>query len=151
MSSTLKSSLPEDRIYAILGLANDSDSISISPDYSKPLYDLYTEVAEKLLLSKISPVQILSHAGIGYSRKVSELPSWAPDWSSPPANRIFSVHMPPNLLDLLYQRRNSLPIISRQTTTSATLRPEIQSRGLEKELFLVQWGLRASKSESSRI
>jgi Heterokaryon incompatibility protein (HET) len=82
-SSPFEASLDHDKIYALLGLADESGS-RILPDYSKPAQEVYTDVM-RLLLQMDDPLSALAMAGIGMKRnpKLNDLPSWVPDWSTP--------------------------------------------------------------------
>jgi Heterokaryon incompatibility protein (HET) len=71
---------PRDRVFALLGLANSIESgVSIKPDYTKSVQDVYREVAVWLLEDK-GTLQVLS--AVQHGMKVPELiPSWVPQWS----------------------------------------------------------------------
>jgi hypothetical protein len=47
----LESSKAYDRIYALLGVADDTSKLGIKVAYNKPLVDMYTEVMRQILLS----------------------------------------------------------------------------------------------------
>jgi hypothetical protein len=86
-------------VYSLLGISETHVSISITPD--KPDDDQYESVfidtAVKLACSKEDAVYLLPHAGVGYSRKNSRLPTWVPDWEAEslrPTN-IISIHLRP--------------------------------------------------------
>ncbi|GAW19669.1 hypothetical protein ANO14919_091580 [Xylariales sp. No.14919] len=67
---------PRDKIYGLLGLI-ESD---ITPDYSKPVADLYSEAAEKLL-KEVGSLEPLNLAGIhNIDTTAFGLPSWVPNW-----------------------------------------------------------------------
>ncbi|KAK2610147.1 hypothetical protein N8I77_003600 [Diaporthe amygdali] len=72
---------PVDRIYALLGLLKPDDDVHqwLKPDYAKSAKDLYTYVAQNLILKNYN--NILSCAGTGYDRNLKDLPSWVPDWT----------------------------------------------------------------------
>ncbi|KAK7953079.1 heterokaryon incompatibility protein [Apiospora saccharicola] len=71
---------PRDKVYGLLGLADDAISRSIVPDYSpaNTADKLFTEVASRLVISGCAG-DLLHHAG--RDRTVSGLPSWVPDWT----------------------------------------------------------------------
>jgi hypothetical protein len=69
---------PRDHIYALLGMASDTEELSILADYTKPCADSYTVVAAALLQSQ-QKLQILSQCRTPKVQK--DLPSWVPDWS----------------------------------------------------------------------
>ncbi|GAP82676.1 putative heterokaryon incompatibility protein [Rosellinia necatrix] len=72
---------PRDKVYAILGLVLDHHSQGLAADYNLGVRDLFVKVA-LALASRHGWGQVLCRAGIE-SRSVKDLPSWAPDWSSP--------------------------------------------------------------------
>lgn len=82
--SNLRSTLPVDRIYGLLGLL-DPDLVSksdwLKPDYGKTTEEVYTEVAKNLIRQSGDWDKILSFAGIGHRRNLTNLPSWVPDWT----------------------------------------------------------------------
>lgn len=86
----VQSTDPKDKVFAILGLATDIDvnqpGLEISYDKSESVAELYTRVSRSLLRSNpgILP-QLLYEAGSALRRRIAELPSWIPDWSSPRA------------------------------------------------------------------
>lgn len=68
-----------DRIFALLSLRSDSNrGISIQPDYSRSIEELYTESTVKLIL-RYGDLEVLTNTEIGQSKM--RLPSWVPDWS----------------------------------------------------------------------
>jgi hypothetical protein len=77
---------PRDKIYALLGLSNDFQFQDLKPAYAESLESLFTEVATLLLASEKSKARsrfaILSFAGIGGQRRLCNIPSWVPDWTS---------------------------------------------------------------------
>ena len=85
-------SQPEGKIFALLGYSGHDERISIVPDYSKSVTDVYISVAENLLSSRENGCFILSNAGIGYPQRLMGLPSWISDWraiySSLPIHRL---------------------------------------------------------------
>ncbi|TVY80950.1 Heterokaryon incompatibility protein 6 OR allele [Lachnellula suecica] len=75
-----------DLVYGLLSLRAESD-ITLQPDYSKTIIQVYTEFAREYLLKQ--EVRILHYAGLSNNLSstntpsetdVSELPSWAADW-----------------------------------------------------------------------
>ena len=80
---------PRDKVYALLGLANDQGAPEmVSVDYSKSVEAVYLECAN-ILVGNGHGVEMLIHAGIlqgcnDTSNDTSSdmsLPSWVPDWS----------------------------------------------------------------------
>ncbi|KAK8029563.1 hypothetical protein PG993_010854 [Apiospora rasikravindrae] len=71
---------PRDKVYGLLGLADDDMSRSIVPDYSpvNTAAKLFTDVASKLVLSGFAG-DLLHHAGV--DQTITDLPSWVPDWT----------------------------------------------------------------------
>ncbi|KAL9066322.1 MAG: hypothetical protein Q9161_007614 [Pseudevernia consocians] len=78
-----RASDPRDKIYSLLGLANDIDQ-TLTPDYSKSDNDVYLDYAYHLVQTG-NAMEMLLHAGIAQDREKTEvastLPSWVPDWS----------------------------------------------------------------------
>jgi hypothetical protein len=91
---------PRDKIYALLGLSNDFQFQDLKPAYAESVESLFTEVATLLLASEKSKAHsrfaILSFAGIGRQRRLCNIPSWVPDWTS--SNYKLRFHI---LLDIL--------------------------------------------------
>ena len=79
-----KASWPRDRIFALLGLANDVRSASgillVTVDYKKPLKDLLTELT-LALISRHKSLAPLAWGGV-YLPTIGDLPSWVPEWTS---------------------------------------------------------------------
>ena len=77
---------PRDKVYALLGLANDQGLHQmVSVDYAKSVEAVYLECA-KFLIRNGDGMEMLLHAGIPQKRKDTDLklslPSWVPDWSA---------------------------------------------------------------------
>uniref|UniRef100_A0A8H7N8C9 Heterokaryon incompatibility domain-containing protein n=1 Tax=Bionectria ochroleuca TaxID=29856 RepID=A0A8H7N8C9_BIOOC len=70
-----KATDPRDKIYALLGLAGDSESLRIIPDYKKTVRDVYTEVVGKVIAK--DGLSLLLTCRYNPS---SGLPSWVPDF-----------------------------------------------------------------------
>ncbi|KAF1967330.1 hypothetical protein BU23DRAFT_573351 [Bimuria novae-zelandiae CBS 107.79] len=71
-----KCAVLHDHIYATLGLQHRQ---LIQADYNMPLEELYTKVALHPNVRHYN----FQNAGLGVSRRVTDLPSWVPDWSVP--------------------------------------------------------------------
>ncbi|KAK6586663.1 hypothetical protein PZA11_001720 [Diplocarpon coronariae] len=79
---------PRDKIYALLGMTTDTSRETICPEYGLEVTPcmVYTRVM-RLILSQSNQHQDdeklhpLTLAGIGFDRKIPDLPSWVPDWS----------------------------------------------------------------------
>jgi hypothetical protein len=84
----LKCSNDLDKVYALLGLTTDGSHRDFIPDYTKRPETLFVEVALHLLAMD-HPFRVLCSAGIGHQRKCKDLPSWAPDWTTPPKGAEF--------------------------------------------------------------
>ncbi|KAK0108095.1 hypothetical protein ONS95_002916 [Cadophora gregata] len=69
---------PRDRIFALLGIANDRARLGIQPDYtqSRTCSDIYTEVARAIIQSGHVDLLSLSQP----QGRDEDMPSWAPDW-----------------------------------------------------------------------
>ena len=80
-TSNFSSTLPRDRIYAILGLTRKSvrDAIEINYSWARPNRRLFSQVTSCLLLHQQSAnaLQVLDLRQLG--RRLP-LPSWVPDW-----------------------------------------------------------------------
>jgi hypothetical protein len=70
----LRATDPRDHIYALLGMASNTEQLGIIPDYSKSVEDIYTDVAGKILEHDFD---LLLMSWRGNSQQV---PSWVPDW-----------------------------------------------------------------------
>ncbi|OWP00762.1 heterokaryon incompatibility protein [Marssonina coronariae] len=69
---------PRDRIFAVLGLADDASScFSCFPDYSRTCDEVYIEATRRML--KQGHLDILAYCH-GPRSPASALPSWVPDW-----------------------------------------------------------------------
>lgn len=73
------STMPVDKIYAILGLVRDGD---IDVDYNAKPEDVYRQFAVRHLLPQQN-LEILSHCVISREPRELDLPSWVPDWTRP--------------------------------------------------------------------
>ena len=76
---------PRDKVYALLGLANDQGAHKmVSVDYSKSVEAVYLECAQSLVRNG-NGMEMLSQAGTPREREDTDLnpslPSWVPDWS----------------------------------------------------------------------
>ncbi|CZR65984.1 uncharacterized protein PAC_15884 [Phialocephala subalpina] len=76
----LCSSDPRDKIYGLLGVSGDDDAPS--PDYCKPVRDVYTDfLSRKLRNGRNSVILLLSGSGgLEVSDRTPDLPSWVCDW-----------------------------------------------------------------------
>jgi Heterokaryon incompatibility protein (HET) len=90
---TLKASKPHDKIYAMLGLATGGWTELITPDYTRPAPAIYLDVMEAMF-DRGTDFCMLGFAGLAASRPlfrdVSGIPSWLPDFSTPPPHNVWS-------------------------------------------------------------
>jgi hypothetical protein len=77
--SDRKASDRRDRIYGLLGLSSDAEDLTVRPDYSKTTEEAYANVARVLI--EHGYTDILSWCQT--PKKLKDLPSWVPDFSSP--------------------------------------------------------------------
>ncbi|KAF2757367.1 hypothetical protein EJ05DRAFT_511186 [Pseudovirgaria hyperparasitica] len=92
--SPMDSTDPRDKVYGLLGLSQEDrpgtpNPTRVVPDYTRPVVDIYTDVARSLI-QRTHTLDILS-ACLG-SGSVSGLPSWVPDWTAP-------IHRPIHVLN----------------------------------------------------
>lgn len=90
MTERMESTLFEDRVYALFGLATPEDRESIKLDYSKTLGDLHRELSAHLISSPVAPLEALHSMGVC---NASDVPSWGRNWSLP-ATRSWSLTNP---------------------------------------------------------
>lgn len=70
----LKATDPKDKVYGLLGLASDFESLDITPNYAQSVEDVYTEAATKILAKgDLIYLQLCKYD------PHSALPSWVPD------------------------------------------------------------------------
>ncbi|MCJ1456068.1 hypothetical protein MMC28_006425 [Mycoblastus sanguinarius] len=72
---------PRDKLYAVIGLANDADDPLLHPDYRANVREIFTS-SSKYMLAANTSLRILHFAGIGRPRLIADLPSWVADWSA---------------------------------------------------------------------
>ncbi|ORY17489.1 heterokaryon incompatibility protein-domain-containing protein [Clohesyomyces aquaticus] len=75
-----EATLPVDRVYALLGIANDEAARSILPDYSRGCANAYIAAAKVLLTH--GHLDILSLCRKRAIESPTPLPSWVPDWQA---------------------------------------------------------------------
>lgn len=73
------STMPVDKIYAILGLVRDDD---ITVDYNARPEDVYQQFAVRHLVPQQN-LDILYHCVRSKEPRLLDLPSWVPDWTRP--------------------------------------------------------------------
>ena len=72
---------PRDKVYALLGLAMDSHSESIIPNYESPVSVVYAESVKDIIIRE-GNLQVLSYCSGLFTPRDAAIPSWAPDWKS---------------------------------------------------------------------
>ncbi|KAI1735500.1 heterokaryon incompatibility protein-domain-containing protein, partial [Xylaria scruposa] len=68
---------PRDKIYAIIGVAGSDLLPMLVPDYSKPVEQVYKEVARSIIMTEKHLDILFAANGVGGT---DLLPSWVPDW-----------------------------------------------------------------------
>jgi hypothetical protein len=82
--SVFQATNPRDKVYAVLGLIPDISYPSLSvPDHHQSPQDLFLTAA-RYILSTNDPLSMLGFAGTAAAKRLPGLPSWVPDWASPP-------------------------------------------------------------------
>lgn len=77
---------PRDKLFALLGLAKDADTLLPSPDYSRSIVEIYSALVIKMIFSQKS-LDVLSEVEDSRWTLIGGLPSWAVDWSAYPRSR----------------------------------------------------------------
>jgi len=80
-----------DKVYAILGLASDINSLSLFPDYSKDAPELYIRMVRSWI-QRDGNLDILSAVEDHRYRIRQGLPCWVPDWEVHVSSSPFSAH-----------------------------------------------------------
>ncbi|KAE9364913.1 HET-domain-containing protein, partial [Stipitochalara longipes BDJ] len=81
----------KDKVYAVLGLASDVDSLSLYPDYSKGVSELYISMVQSWI-QRDKDLDILSAVEDHRYRHRRGLPYWVPDWEVHVPSSPFSAH-----------------------------------------------------------
>lgn len=76
----LRASNPKDKIYSLLGVATDTDSLGIVPDYSQLDVQIFTDLARRLFLAE-QDLQILEYVHDAPISSTDSWPSWVPNWA----------------------------------------------------------------------
>jgi hypothetical protein len=71
-----------DKIYGLLGICDSEELMTVNPDYSKSVKEVYRALAVHYI--KQGSLDILTAVCDPYWRRLSFLPSWVPDWSTMP-------------------------------------------------------------------
>ncbi|KAI1765175.1 heterokaryon incompatibility protein-domain-containing protein [Hypoxylon sp. FL1150] len=92
--SHLDATNARDKVYGFLGLATEN----ITPDYTKPVSEVYTETA-RTLIEENGNLDVLR--ACLFTGSVADLPSWAPDWTVKEARSVsgFAYWRDPYALD----------------------------------------------------
>ena len=78
----LQATDPRDKIYGLLGLLSSKPGICPSPDYTRPVEDLFCELAKDMLLT-IGNMTVAHYAATKLAAKSTlKLPSWVPEWGA---------------------------------------------------------------------
>jgi len=80
LTNASRASLPVDKVYALQGLVPEADPVTIMPDYSSTVEQVFMMVAQSLLHDSLD---VLSQVGGPWLRQHTSLPTWVPDWSTP--------------------------------------------------------------------
>ncbi|KAI1200701.1 HET-domain-containing protein [Nemania serpens] len=74
-----KTTDPRDMIYGLLGFAKDEEKSYIRADYGKSVPETYSTVTRLLIQNGFTDVLAWAQPGV---QKITDLPSWVPDYSS---------------------------------------------------------------------
>lgn len=77
---SLEASEPVDKVFSLLGLASDANDEELDPDYESSSKAVFSRVS-RYMISRTKSLLTLHAAGVGFERKIKNLPSWVPDWS----------------------------------------------------------------------
>lgn len=70
-----------DKIFALVGIATDSEDQAMNPDYEASTEEVFTNIS-RCLLTRDQSYDLLHSAGAGFDRTQVNLPSWVADWTS---------------------------------------------------------------------
>lgn len=73
---------PRDRIYAVLSLLHPNVASRITPDYSRPIEEIFTN-AVLAEIKGMQDLEILKLCGFSDEASTIQLPSWVPNFSDP--------------------------------------------------------------------
>lgn len=78
---------PRDRVYSVLSLLGYNDqNLGVTPDYTKPVEELYVEVGRKVVLQQ-RQLSLFETCELS-AKKLDGIPTWVPDWSSRLGHRV---------------------------------------------------------------
>ena len=76
---------PRDKIFALVGIADQQTIAPCTPDYSKDVSEIYRDLASHLIITERN-ADILAFCVAPHQGQYVPLPSWVPDWSRPQIN-----------------------------------------------------------------
>ena len=79
-----KASDPRDKIYAVLGMTPEADEQVLTPDYNIPTRDTFAKLT-RFFIARDKNLNVLCQ--VQGTRSMQDMPSWVPDWSSPPTSK----------------------------------------------------------------
>ncbi|KZM28550.1 uncharacterized protein EKO05_0005580 [Ascochyta rabiei] len=68
---------PRDKVFAMLALVGEAENVSLIPDYSKSMEQVYREVAREIIFKQGQMDILLAASGVD---SADGIPSWVPDW-----------------------------------------------------------------------
>jgi hypothetical protein len=71
---------PRDKVFALIGIVTNSDTMDIKADYRLSAVEVFLSVAIHNL-EKLKNVELLGNGGSSSTPQNPKLPSWVPDWS----------------------------------------------------------------------
>lgn len=82
---------PRDKVYSLLGLANSASSPRITPDYKKPVFDVYLDIMKHNLDGPHPNLDFLGYAmkldtprrPLSAEVSCTTWPTWLPNWDDP--------------------------------------------------------------------
>lgn len=80
LTRKLEATDPRDKLFSIGSFSMEGDAEELQPDYVSPVRDIYTR-ATRYLIFRHQTLSLLDTAGIGWKRRLPQLPSWVPDYS----------------------------------------------------------------------
>lgn len=86
---TFKATLPQDKVYAVLGIAQEGSSYAdtpLRPDYNKSVAEVYRDTT-RYLISHDATLDVLSHTCAPATNRDCSAPSWAARWDVPNGTR----------------------------------------------------------------
>jgi hypothetical protein len=79
LTNASRSTLPVDKVYALQGLVLEASAVTLMPDYSLTVEQVFMTVARSLLRDSLD---VLSQVAGPFLRQHMSLPTWVPDWST---------------------------------------------------------------------